>query len=232
MVYHSSPLNEKTNDNKWINLLEIIIVIFLVVGHNILRWIPNEIPFIFILGWASLRFRKLGWKNVGLKKPASWSYLILIALGVALFIQLLSTFVTEPLIVRLTNGEPSDFSSFDDLAGNEKKLILYLLLSWTFAAFGEELSFRGYFLNRTVDLLGGKKRVAWILAIGLQCILFGTAHYYQGLTGMIDTGITALILSVTYLVSGKNLWLVIFAHGFTDTIFFVLGYLDWIRYLH
>lgn len=231
MVYLSSPLTKKTNDNKWINLLEVIIVIFLVVGHNILRWIPNEIPFIFIFGWVSLRLRKLSWKDVGLKKPTSWSYLILTAFGVALFIQLLSTLVTEPLIVRLTNGEPSDFSSFDDLAGNEKKLLLYLLLSWSFAAFGEELSFRGYFLNRTVDL-GGRKKIAWVLAIGLQCILFGTAHYYQGLTGMIDTGITALILSVTYLASGKNLWLVIFAHGFTDTIFFLLGYLDLIKYLH
>jgi membrane protease YdiL (CAAX protease family) len=51
--------------------------------------------------------------------------------------------------------------------------LLALLLVWTFAAFGEEIAYRGYLLTRAVDI--GRRSVAgyWI-GIVLVSILFFT----------------------------------------------------------
>ncbi len=46
--------------------------VFVVVGHNIFRILPNEVPILFILGWISLRLRNGGWKYAGLGRPKSW----------------------------------------------------------------------------------------------------------------------------------------------------------------
>jgi len=48
-------------------------------------------------------------------------------------------------------------------------------------------------------------------------VLFGLGHFYKGLAGMIDSGVAGLILGSAYLLSGRNLWTSIFAHGFIDT---------------
>lgn len=56
--------------------------------------------------------------------------------------------------------------------------------------------------------------------------MFAFGHYYQGVTGMVDTGIFALILGGLYLYTGKNLWIPILAHGVNDTIGFLLIYFN------
>lgn len=212
-------------------IAEIILVVFFLTGHNIFHFIPfSETPFIFLLGWLSLRLRKLGWSAVGYNKNQKWGKVILWGILLALFIQLVSTFITEPIIAGITNV-PSDFSKFDSMIGNTEEALFYLFLVWTLAAFGEELSYRGYLLNRIADVGNGTK-AAFIAAVILHSIFFGIGHFYQGVTGMVDTGITALILGSAYLISGRNLWITIFAHGFSNTIFIALMYFDLVRYLH
>jgi membrane protease YdiL (CAAX protease family) len=60
-------------------------------------------------------------------------------------------FISQPLLIRLT-GEPPDLSLFQSLTGNVMLLLILLALAWTLAALGEELVWRGYILNRVVDL--------------------------------------------------------------------------------
>jgi len=48
-------------------------------------------------------------------------------------------------------------------------------------------------------------------------ILFGYGHYYKGPSGIVDSGVAGLILGNAYLLSGRNLWVPILAHGFIDT---------------
>lgn len=48
-------------------------------------------------------------------------------------------FVQEPFFDRLT-GRTQDLSQFADLPGNVPFLIVMLVLNWTLAAFGEEMS--------------------------------------------------------------------------------------------
>ena len=44
---------------------------------------------------------------------------------------------------------------------------------------------------------------------------------------MIDSGIAGLILGAAYMLSGRNLWAAILAHGFIDTVGVVSLYFGW-----
>ncbi|MGH8174474.1 MAG: CPBP family intramembrane glutamic endopeptidase, partial [Rhodanobacteraceae bacterium] len=99
-------------------------------------------------------------------------------------------------------------------------------LVWTFAAFGEEISYRGYLLTRAADL-GKRSTLAYWIGIVFVSILFGYGHYYKGPSGIIDSGIAGLILGAAYMASGRNLWTSILAHGFIDTFGVVALYFGW-----
>jgi hypothetical protein len=65
---------------------------------------------------------------------------------------------------------------------------------------------------------------AWIAAIVVSSVVFGLLHMYQGLSGMIATGLTGLVLGWLYLATGRNLWAPIIAHGVMDTSGFLMIY--------
>ena len=55
-------------------------------------------------------------------------------------------------------------------------------------------------------------------------MLFGYGHFYKGPSGIVDSGIAGVILSAAYVISGRNLWVTILAHGFIDTFALALAY--------
>jgi len=48
----------------------------------------------------------------------------------------------------------------NEITGNIKMALVALLLVWTFAAFGEEIVYRGYLLTRAADI-GRRSAVAY-----------------------------------------------------------------------
>jgi len=232
----------------WRDSKRLAIVEFLLVGlifyadHR--RWIPvSKTPELLLLGWVSLRVRGLRWRDVGLTRhpagddphpaaqnaarmghPRSW-WPVTLAIGVLLG-ALLETFqltVTQPVLSKLIGRQP-DLELFRDVHGNLKLTALYIALSWTLAAFGEEMVWRGYLMNRVADVFG-RGRGAWAASLAIVSAVFGLAHGYQGLTGWIEEGIAGLLLGLMYLRTGRNLWVPIAAHGVSDTIDMVLLYL-------
>lgn len=70
-----------------------------------------------------------------------------------LFLQLFDVGVVMPIMNRLT-GTTIDYNGFASLQGNLGQLLLLLALSWTLAAIGEELAYRGYLQKVLGDLFG------------------------------------------------------------------------------
>ena len=66
----------------------------------------------------------------------------------------------------------------------------------------------------------------WVATV-LVSVLFGYGHYYKGPTGIIDSGVAGLILGTAYIVSGRNLWACILAHGFIDTVGVTFAFFGW-----
>ena len=110
------------------------------------------------------------------------------------------------------------------LVGDEWQLARWLLISWTLAGFAEEVVFRGWILTRLAEV-GRYSTSAWLAAVVVSSVAFGAVHVYQGLSGMVATGLTGLVLAGVYLGTGRNLWAAIATHGVLDTAGFVLIYL-------
>jgi membrane protease YdiL (CAAX protease family) len=187
----------------------------IVLGHNVFHVLPNEVPILFVLGLLSLRLRDGDWAALGLNRPASWLRTLSVALAAAAVQIGLGEWVIEPLTSRF--GPPiAAPAGAEEITGNIKAALLGLLIVWTFAAFGEEIAYRGFLLTRAADL-GRRSPAAYWVGVLLVSVLFGFGHYYKGPAGVLDSGVAGLILGAAYLLSGRNLWASVLAHGFIDT---------------
>jgi membrane protease YdiL (CAAX protease family) len=208
-----------------LSAFELLFGAFIVIGHNVFHIVPNEVIILFVLGLASISLRDGRWSAMGFKRPASWRRIFVIALVAAGARILLGQFVIEP-VTGLFWPPPSAPALANEITGNAKVALLALLLVWTFAAFGEEIAYRGYLLTRAADI-GRRSTIAYWLGIALVSVLFGYGHYYKGPSGIIDSGIAGLILGTAYMVAGRNLWACILAHGFIDTIGVIDAFFGW-----
>jgi membrane protease YdiL (CAAX protease family) len=203
-------------------LFLILEMLFILAGLVLyaLNILPFPILLLFLVAWASLRIRHLGWRDVGLRRPKNWLPTIGIALLVGIGYQALDVFLITPLLQHVT-GASIDLSQFSFLRGSLPALLFFILVSWTEAAFIEEMFFRGYFFNRLTDIVGAHR---WGVAFALigNALVFGVAHAYQGIAGVVDTFLAGLLLGLLYLLARRNLWLPILVHGIIDTLGFLL----------
>ena len=205
--------------------LELLFGAFIVIGHNVFHIVPNEVVVLFFLGLASIWLRDGRLSSMGFKRPASWRRIFLIALVAAGVRILLGQFVIEP-VTGLFWPPPAAPKLANEIAGNAKIALLALLIVWTFAAFGEEIAYRGYLLTRAADI-GGRSTTAYWIGIVFVSILFGYGHYYKGPSGIFDSAIAGLILGTAYMLAGRNLWACILAHGFIDTFGVIDAFFGW-----
>lgn len=210
---------ESLRANKW-NVAAELIVVF---GLCFARLFPLSIQ-LFLLAFTSLSLwlRGLTWRDVGLGRSKAWWKIALWAVLATFLIAVVINLLVQPLVGRLTNKVP-DNSRFDPVRGNLKVLLVWLAGVWTIVAFGEEMIFRGYLINRIADLVG-RTRTGWILSLLGSSLIFGLGHSYQGLAGISTTAAIGLLLGIVYLVSKRNLWVNIVSHGLIDTISLVALY--------
>jgi membrane protease YdiL (CAAX protease family) len=208
-----------------LSALEFLFGVFIVIGHNVFHIVPNEVIVLSVLGLISIWLRDGSWSAMGFKRPASWQRVLLIALAAAAVRILLGQFLIEP-VTGLFWPRPTAPALANEISGNAKMALLALLLVWTFAAFGEELAYRGYLLTRAADV-GRRSAAAYWIGIVLVSILFGYGHYYKGGSGVIDSGVAGLILGTAYMLAGRNLWTSILAHGFIDTFGIIDAFFGW-----
>ena len=97
-------------------------------------------PILIVLGWISLRLRDGGWKAAGLTRPKSWWKAVALAVGAAAVLQLGSELVVGPLASRIWPGPQHVSDVLGSAALGWKQALTTLLIIWTFASFGEELS--------------------------------------------------------------------------------------------
>jgi membrane protease YdiL (CAAX protease family) len=214
---------EDWRQSKWLALVELAIValVFVADSHHLIY--VSKTPYLLLLGWISLRLRKLRWKDAGFSRNRSWAVILALGVGGGVVLEILQFFVTQPFLTRLTGKSP-DLADFRILTGNIKYSLVALALTWTLAAFGEELVWRGYLMNRVADL-GNRTRLAWIVSLVVVNVAFGFAHSYQGVTGIIQEGFSGVLLGVMFLRTGKNLSVPIIAHGVADTLDILLIFL-------
>jgi membrane protease YdiL (CAAX protease family) len=209
--------------SRWLVFVEfaVAVAIYIARQHHILK--VSATPYLLLLACISLRLRRVTWRQIGFTRYHTWATTLLLGIAYGVGLELFDLFGKQPLLTRLL-GKPPDLSSFTAVRGNLKFALVAIALIWILAAFGEELVYRGYLMNRVADL-GRGTRTAWIVSLFLISALFGFSHYQQGLTGIIEEGSDGLILGLMYLAYRRNLAIPIVAHGVCDTIDIALLFL-------
>ncbi len=182
------------------------------------------IPALVLLGLmtVSLLVRREGLGSLGLVRIRSGPALAVKMLLFSAAWTLFHLGVLIPVANRVT-GEQQDMSDFAALEGDLGLLVGLLVLTWTLAAVGEELAFRGYLQTRLTELLGARGP-GLVVSVVVSSLLFGMVHTEQGLVGVLLTtidGIAFCVLRYRF----ATLWAPILAHGFNNTIGFVAFYL-------
>jgi len=200
-----------------------LLVVAVLQALQAIRLISAALIYLFVIGWLSLWLRRSSWRQLGLSRPTSWLQTIGIGAGVGLVYQAASIWLIAPLLQRLTH-EPINLSQVTPVNNDLPLLIFWLAISWTTAAFGEEMVYRGYLLNRVADLFR-RSRAGWVIGLVVSSALFGFGHAYQGITGILETFLFGGVMAGLYLAGGRNLWLLIISHGVYDSAALVLIFL-------
>ncbi len=202
-----------------------------IVGENpVLRqavvWVANVIMLLTIR--AGLRVRGQSWAHFGLSlRFPGWRGMVRTVLwSVVVLIAALAAFIAGSMLMAnvATGQQNADMSGYNYLRGNLPLLLLALPAVWFVSSFGEEVLYRGFLITRLAEMGGGGK-AALRIALVISAVVFGLAHFDWGIVGIVQTTLMGLALAIAYIVSKRNLWTLILAHAYMDTVLFVQMYM-------
>jgi len=75
----------------------------------------------------------------------------------------------------------------------------------------------------------GRSNFAHWAAMIVVSLLFGVGHYYKGPSGVLDSTYSGFLLGASFLLSGRNLWTPILAHGIADTVAASAVFMGWAK---
>jgi len=162
------------------------------------------------------------WRDLGIAVPFKPFQHVALGLAGAAAIALAGE-ALNPLWLNVF-GETRNLARFES-ASTIPGLLAFLALSWTFAAVGEEIAFRGVLMRGLTMALGGGAAPA-LIALLVQAAVFGLVHSYQGAAGIAATTVSGLIFGGVVLLARGTLWPAMLAHGFANTYGLVSLYLE------
>jgi len=216
-------MNKITLQQTLIPLITMAIICFMYFGPI------NRIPFeniiisIIIIIANYIEYKGKPFSALGFQRAKfNAKNLLILAPLVAIVLFTFYVIAIVPGIEMLT-GIPIDYSSMSQLEGNLQVTIVWILLVWATAGFGEEIIFRGFFMRQFVKFFGESK-ISIVLNIVLVTVFFGFMHSQQGITGQLVTWITGALIALIFYLRKYDLWFVIAVHGFFNTIALICIY--------
>ena len=174
--------------------------------------------FVVLIAAATFLLRLSGrrWADAGLRKVKPLRFLLAILLGLAAVLAI--TFAANVVAAKLgVQGTRAD-SWYLALRGNLGLYLFFLIpVTWGTAAFGEEMLFRGFFLDALHRLFGSSGPIGTTFAVIFQAVIFGLLHFYQGPAGASAAAALGLAFGFVWWFSGRNLWAGIVQHGIIDS---------------
>ncbi len=169
----------------------------------------------------ALALGKAAATELGLALPASWLSTLAWAAGWTALMVAYSP--AADWLARQVFAAPPTLKAFRAIQHSAAKLIAGIAIAWLLGGFFEELVFRGVLLGALEAGLGAglPSWLASAMAIVVAAIGAGIVHWYQGPRAMVIIAQLSVLFGVLYVASGHNLYAVILAHGFYDTIAFI-----------
>lgn len=160
---------------------------------------------------------------IGIRKPTRPLEFALLVLATVV-VSIVLNGVGQALAAAMFDSTAS-IDALGTIKGNLPRYLVFLLISWTMAAIGEELLFRGMVM-RHLETIFGSSHPRLAVVILTQAIIFGLFHSYQGVAGIFGTGGIAIAMGLFFYLSRRTIWTCVLAHGIIDTIGFTELYLS------
>jgi membrane protease YdiL (CAAX protease family) len=209
----------------------VVLVGWSIVGEDTLvrqgvLWVANVAMLAAV--WIGLRVRGQGWRHLGLSfRFTGLPHLArAVALSIVVLVAAVAAFVAGSVLMSAFAAAPAaaDTSGYEYLQGDLPMLLLALAMIYPVSSFGEEVIYRGFLMTRVAEA-GRGTRAAWGAALAISAVVFGLAHFGWGLVGIVQTTFMGLALGASYLLVGRNLWVLVLAHACMDTLLLVQIYL-------
>lgn len=178
-----------------------------------------------VVGDIMLRKRQVSLRSLGFKRPDNIGVTIFEGLGLTAI--LLTFWVASwQFFEAMALGVPFNFLTV--IKGDEFRFFYAMTaVAWIAVAFGEEVLFRGFFLNNFMQMFRGSK-AGIIFAVVFQAMLFSTLHIDQTaeasqmIIKLVPVFLTGVILGGAYFLFNRNLWPLVIARGILNNIYFTL----------
>ena len=185
-------------------------------------WFANLVMLGMI--WLGLRLRGQTWEHFGLAlRFPGWPRLLRMLLqSMLVLVVALVAFVAGGILASTLGPAPegADMTRYSYLQGNLPMLLMALAAVYVVSSFGEEVVYRGFLMTRVTELSrSGKPQWTWAAVI--SAVVFGLAHFDWGVVGIVQTTLMGVALAVSYLAVKRNLWVLVLAHVYIDTLLLV-----------
>lgn len=175
-----------------------------------------------LVGAKLLQNQGNNWREIGLRKPASWLRTVLLGIvaslgAVILFVAVQGIAAGLMFALGMSPSE-LDQSRFNPIMGNVSLFGLMVVFAWTTIAFGEELFYRAFLITRMVDVSNMRPGTAILIA----GIIFGAVHFAEGPVGILANASFGVFFGWVFVRSSRNLWITIIGHGLINTLRFAV----------
>ena len=233
---------QRLANNKGLQLFEIATVfspvVLVVIAFRMTRlndpmllvgavWVAN----VLMLGliWTGIRIRVESWRSIGLPfgyprmGDVGWSFLK----SIPIFLFAIGAFILGTVVMANIVGVPdgADMTKYNYLRGNLPMLLISLAGVYIVSSFGEEVVYRGFLITRLEPLFGGRSGTALSWVVIASSIIFGFAHFEWGAMGIVQPTCMGAALGIAFLLCKRNLWPLVLAHGYMDTLLLTQLYL-------
>lgn len=198
-----------------------------IVYNQIVIWFANILMLLYVWLGIKLRNQKLSDFGITFNKITFKKGIQVFLISILVFIAAIAAFVLGSIIMANITGIPesSDMSNYAFLQNNLGMLILTLIGTYIVASFGEEVIYRGFIINRLIEL-GLDSKIGKVIVIFISAMIFGLVHYQWGPMGIVQTGFMGAVLGFFYLKLKKRIWILVLAHGYMDTILMIQMYMS------
>ncbi|MCL2287154.1 MAG: CPBP family intramembrane metalloprotease [Firmicutes bacterium] len=147
---------------------------------------------------GNISFADLGFRPVSLHNNVWFTTITLVVCGLVLIYFIWA--LVSSLVKKKSKEKPvTDSVTEQVLPETAKERKMFLLLNFS-SAMCEEMMFRGFTAFLLQAVFPGNSIFLVILITG---VVFGLAHIYQGLEGIIETGVIGMLLMSLFLASGS-----------------------------
>jgi membrane protease YdiL (CAAX protease family) len=176
---------------------------------------PVGAVLILIWAWAA----RLPWLELGLVRPKSW--LGGLAIGALLGVSL--KFLMKAIVLPLLGADPINHA-FQGLAGNPATALEFAAYAIVGAGIAEEIVYRGFFFERLGKFIG-TGTAATALTVVLATLVFGAAHWQQGIWGIVNATGVGLVFALIFAAT-RRLYTLMVAHAAFDLTAGAIIYLN------